>query len=283
MTVTIVETRESQSGRSSIGKETTLDYSWRLKGSDDLATLLAAIDAVRPTSITDPIWDYTLEPADIRWNRIGFQLWDFTFTYADVAWIEEHRQLDTGASRFSYSTTGGTLRIFTSLETVARYTAAGYAVPTPVAGQGSPIGITPEGVEGCDIVVPAMQFSFDYRHPKANITIAEMATMMEATGTTNSATWKTSFPAGSVLFLGKEGSQGIKSDPTHRYNFAYQKNLTSQVIGAISGIAKKGHEYLWVVYEETVDAVAKTKTKRPIQVHVEKVYQASNFATLFPF
>ena len=283
MTVKIIEQPISRSGRSSIAKDTQIDYTWRLKGSDDLAELLTAVDDVRPYTITDPIWGYVLEPADLRWERIGYQLYDVTLTYADQAWIDENRQLDTGESRFSYSTTGGTLRIFTSLETVARYAAPDYQVPAVVAGEGSPIGVTDETVEGVDIVIPAMQFHYDHRYPKATITPGYMKSMMDATGTTNNATWLTLFPAGTVLFLGAEGSQGIKSDPTHRHSFVYSKNLTGQVIGAITGIAKKGHEYVWVVHEETIDATSKRKTKKPIQVHVEKVYESSNFGTLFPF
>jgi len=272
VTVQIIEQPVSRSGRSSIAKDTQIDYTWRLKGSDSLTG-----------TILDPIWGYTLEPSDLRWSRIGYQLYDFTMTYADQAWIDENRQLDTGESRFSYSTTGGTLRIFTSLETAARYAAPGYQVPAVVAGEGSPIGVTDETVEGVDIVIPAMQFHFDFRYAKATITPAYMKSMMDATGTTNDALWLSLFPANSVLFMGAEGSQGIKSDPTHRHSFVYSKNLTDQVIGAITGIAKKGHEYVWVVHEETIDATSKRKTKKPIQVHVEKVYEESNFSTLFPF
>jgi hypothetical protein len=275
MTITVQEQPASRKGRASISTTTSIDYTWRLKGSDVIASLFSALAAVRPATVVDPQWGYTLIPGDVSWERIGFQLYDFTITYIDVAKADEIRQLDTGEARFSFSTMGGTVRVFHSLETANRYALPGKTA----ANHGKLIGVTPDGVEGADIVIPAMSFTIDYRHPKAVITHAFRRTLGLMTGTTNDATFMT-HPAGEVLYMGAQGSQGTHSDPQLSHSFLHAENLTDQVIGAITGIAKAGHDYLWVVYEEDVDSGAKRKIKKPIEVHVEKLYKPSSFSAL---
>jgi hypothetical protein len=48
----------------------------------------------------------------------------------------------------------------------------------------------------------------------------------------------------------------------------------------ITGIVKRGWEYLWVRYEYSVDATAKALVKNPLAVYIEKVYEEDNFADL---
>ena len=62
--------------------------------------------------------------------------------------------------------------------------------------------------------------------------------------------------------------------------FAASPNRTGITIGDISGIDKKGHEYLWVRYEDAEDASAKMIVKRPAAVCVEKVYEEGDFGLL---
>ena len=56
--------------------------------------------------------------------------------------------------------------------------------------------------------------------------------------------------------------------------------VDGQALGDITGIAKKGREYLWVRYEDTEDDTAKALVKRPVAVYVERVYDEGNFADL---
>ena len=51
-------------------------------------------------------------------------------------------------------------------------------------------------------------------------------------------------------------------------------------MGEITGIAKKGWEYLWVRYADAKDDTAKAIVKKPIAAYVEKVYEEGNFAGL---
>jgi hypothetical protein len=56
--------------------------------------------------------------------------------------------------------------------------------------------------------------------------------------------------------------------------------VTGLAVGPITGIAKKGWEYLWVRYADVEDTGAKMLVKRPIAAYVEQVYEYANFAGL---
>lgn len=277
MTITVQEQPSSQAGRSSIDASTEIDLNWRLKGSDTLADLITALTAERPATYTDPVWGYTLVPGSVQWTRIGYQLYDFAITYIDQVAHDQRRQLETGEIRWSGSTTGGTLRITSSLETIASYAPADETAPDFHQA----IGVPHEGgePEGVDIVVPASKFSCEYRHPLAYPTQTYLALLETMTGTVNNATFY-GRAAGEVLFLGADWAVGTTADPTFTYHFVRMPNLTAQTIGTITGISKKGHEYLWVLFESAVDAAAKYLAKRPKAVYVERLYQETAFSSL---
>ena len=48
----------------------------------------------------------------------------------------------------------------------------------------------------------------------------------------------------------------------------------------MTGIDKKGWEYLWVRYEDAEDAAANALVKKPTAAYVEKVYEEGDFAGL---
>lgn len=51
-------------------------------------------------------------------------------------------------------------------------------------------------------------------------------------------------------------------------------------MGNITGISKKGWEYLWVRYVDAEDAAAKAFVKKPQAVYVERVYEEGDFSGL---
>ena len=55
---------------------------------------------------------------------------------------------------------------------------------------------------------------------------------------------------------------------------------TRLVVGPITGIAKKGWEYMWVRYADSEDTVAKAIVKKPIAAYIEKVYDEGDFSLL---
>jgi hypothetical protein len=118
--------------------------------------------------------------------------------------------------------------------------------------------------------------------PNSYVTSAWIRGVAGVTGTTNNAAFR-GFEAGEVLFLGCSGSQEWDdqkgSGPwSLSFRFAASKNVTGETIGDITGISKKGHEYLWVRYEDAVSS--NSLLKKPKAVYVNKVYKDSNFSTL---
>ncbi|MBC7077795.1 MAG: hypothetical protein H5T92_05745 [Synergistales bacterium] len=83
-----------------------------------------------------------------------------------------------------------------------------------------------------------------------------------------------------MLFLGASGSKRGEEDWEITFRFAASPNATGLTVGEITGIAKKGWEYLWVRYADDVDDDAKVLVKRPIAVYVEQVYQYGDFSQL---
>ena len=104
----------------------------------------------------------------------------------------------------------------------------------------------------------------------------------------NNATFR-GLAAGECLFLGASGTlHGTEfTDGTSgggdweiTYRFAASPNKTGITIGSISGIAKKGWEYLWVRYADVEDMNAMAMVKRPVAAYVEQVYESADFSSL---
>ena len=56
--------------------------------------------------------------------------------------------------------------------------------------------------------------------------------------------------------------------------------MTNLTIGDITGVDKKGWEYLWVRYTDSVNDTAKALVKKPIAAYVERVYEYGDFGLL---
>jgi hypothetical protein len=64
------------------------------------------------------------------------------------------------------------------------------------------------------------------------------------------------------------------------FRFACQPNATSLTVGPVTGIVKRGWDYLWVRYEDIEDTTAYSLVKRPVGVYVEQVLPLGDFSTL---
>ena len=214
------------------------------------------------------------------------QLWAESYSIAflgDNAWQVTINYEKTGAepstpdplkrSR-SFDTTGGTKHM-TQADSERRY-------GTNAPDQQKAIGVDANGVNGVDVITPALQWQETYDVPHAYVTSAWIRAVAGITGTTNSAVFR-GFEAGEVLFVGCSGShewddQKGSGPWSLSFKFVASKNVTNETIGSITGIEKKGHEYLWVRYEDTVGG--NTLLKTPKAVYVNRVYKESNFAGL---
>jgi hypothetical protein len=135
-------------------------------------------------------------------------------------------------------------------------------------------------IDGVDIIAPAFQFGFTKYVSFATVNNAYKANLANLTGKTNSDTFE-GFAAGEVLFLGASGTvRGNDADWEISFSFSQQPNRTNITVGDISGISKKGWEYLWV-RSRTVTRNELT-VQEPVAVYVEKVYDSASFASLAP-
>lgn len=175
---------------------------------------------------------------------------------------------------FSFTTTGGTQHIVTSLETISTHgrKVGGVEVNVPNNQQG--IGVTKESVEGCDIAVPKFEFSLTKKTDF--ITMKYMKILRDVTGKINKIKWQ-SFEPGEVLFLGAEGRYNADDGSwLITYKFAAQRTRTDFDVAPDLRVTKKrGWDYLWVGFVDEVnnDAIL----KRPKYAYVERVYEEEDF------
>ncbi len=143
-------------------------------------------------------------------------------------------------------------------------------------------------VEGVEIVVPQLSLTLTQKFAGATITLPWLRSLVLATGCTNSDTWF-GFEPGEVLFLGPTGQQPLHfmsdgnvtlGDRDVSFRFAVSPNLTGLTFGDITGVAKSGHDYLWVKYAQKKDSTGKAMTKAPIGVYVSQVYRRIAFSGL---
>ncbi|GJQ27705.1 MAG: hypothetical protein HBSAPP02_27370 [Phycisphaerae bacterium] len=199
---------------------------------------------------------------------VGDQLWEGVARYSNSA-------PQTDESVFAFDTGGGTQHITQSLQTVGAYGSPGQAAPNFKGA----IGVTADSVEGVDITVPVYQFSETHYLDDAYVTPAYKGTLFALTGKVNGGGFK-GLDRGECLFLGASGSKRGSGDWEINYRFAASPNVTGLNVGDISGINKKGWEYLWVRYMDTEDTFAKALVKKPVAVYIEQVYPYGNFGGL---
>jgi len=188
----------------------------------------------------------------------------------------ENGQPENPQPVFSFDTGGGTQHITQSLQTVGRYG------PQASTALGGAIGFDGQNVTGVDITVPVYQFSEAHVFSPVFVTPAYPIALMGLTGAVNNGFFR-GFAPGEVLFLGASGSrrgQGIGDPWEITFKFAASPNRTGLTIGTITGIQKRGWDYLWVQYGEDVDAAAKVLIKKPVAAYVEQVYPFGNFGAL---
>ncbi|MEX0654874.1 MAG: hypothetical protein WD534_12545 [Phycisphaeraceae bacterium] len=254
-------TVEEKFGRMLADDSAERTYLVRGTTSDDTARseLLAA----------SPFYVDGLKRDDAEVEEIGDQLWLGVVRYAAVDSVEP----EVGESSFAFETRGGTQHITQSLSTVASYADSGVTAPD----FGGAIGVTASGVEGTDITVPV--YTFSETHYFDSVSTSYKGTLFSLTGRTNSASFK-GLAAGECLFLGAAGTKRGDQPWEISFAFAGSPNVSGLSVGTITGIAKKGWEYLWVRYTEAEDTAAKMLIQKPIAAYVERVYREGNFSLL---
>lgn len=285
MALTWVEDNESRSATIvRLGKRaaSSMTRSYKVFGTTNDVEVHA--DANQTISSQLRFWQYPgtnvqLLAESYSVSYLGDDAWQVTISYEKNGADNDDQRDPLKRSR-SFDTSGSTQHI-TQAQGESRF---GVNAPD----QQKAIGVDDNGVNGVDIVVPQLSWTETYDVPHAYVTTAYIKTVASLTGTVNNATFR-SFAAGEVLFVGASGSQEWDDEKGNgpwslSFKFSASPNAGSGqtipaiAIGSITGINKKGHEYLWVRYEAAVDQ--STLLKRPKHVYVNKVYRDGNFAGL---
>jgi hypothetical protein len=80
--------------------------------------------------------------------------------------------------------------------------------------------------------------------------------------------------------IGLEARHAPDDDWEITFRFAGQPQRDRSLGRPITGINKKGWEYLWVRYADQEDTGSGAIVKRPIAAYVERVYDEAGFAAL---
>ena len=265
MPVTVLEKFDSRA--STTGPSASVELTYTIRGTDDDLVAKAQLLIDSPETYDGLVRQSAeIEPVD------GRDLWNGVVQYGVAKGAERP---ETGDSSFSFDTGGGTQHITQSLQTVSSYAPAGKTAPN----FGGAIGVTHDSVQGVDITLPVYNFSETHYLADAVVTLVYRGTLFRLTGKVNAASFK-GLDAGECLFLGASGSKRGEEDWEITFRFACSENKTGLTVGDITGIAKKGWEYMWVRYEDAEDDTAKVLVKKPVAVYIEKVYEDGDFSGL---
>lgn len=253
----IYERHKSRDG--TMGPDAKGVRNYVIDGTDDESTAQALVNAIVPAT-----WG-NLYKQTAELSHQGGGVWHVAVQYGP-------RNKQSGESEWSFSI--GTTQIHTthSLETVESYIPAGgtevdYEQAINVVGKEGEIEI-----EGVDIPSADLTWQETLYLPLAQFTSAYLAILRSAVGKTNASTFRI-FGAQEVLLQGVSG-RPAGDTVALTFQYAASESKSGLTIGTITGIAKKGWEYLWVRTEET-DGVPEA-----VQVNVEKVIDTYDFATL---
>ncbi len=235
-------------------------------GETNRGTVMTISRAIIPPTVITSAG--TLYLQTIRVDPDGYNQFTVTAPYGK-------QKKQAGSWSFSFDTTGGTTHVKASKEHIASYGAGDLSNPHSGA-----IGVKADKtVEGVDIVIPALKFNVEFKHPAGIITTGFAKLLASVSGKTNSDTFL-DFEPGELLFLGAAGSGGSEAETSINYQFIASANVTDLEVGGITISSKKGHEYVWLEFESDTDAEEAACVK-PTKAHVERVYDEVSFADTF--
>ncbi len=290
---TWVEQNDSRSAkivRKGRREASTVTKKWKVFGLTDDGQLHNECNSYFSAGSLYQIGDYTMLLEDYGVSHVGGGVWEVTANFKRNG---ENADTPAPAKRSrSFDTTGGKQKITQQIYGSER------AYPSSSApNMNGAINYNGNSGTGVDIITPSLQWQEQYEVPTMAVNATYIRGVATMTGTVNSATFR-SFAAGEVLFTGCSGSQQWDSDAGYgswqlTYKFVASPNagpgetLSPLMLGLpgetiTGGISKKGHEFLWVYYNDTEDSTA-TSTNvvpRPSYAYVNQVYRTSDFAGL---
>lgn len=144
------------------------------------------------------------------------------------------------------------------------------------------IGVTIDSVQGCDILVPKMEFSLSRQ--RLFVDFPYIRTLRNLVGKTNNAEFY-GFPPYTLLYLGCEPTSALGTlDDGSKFtfwnlchSFAQEETKVNIGVGKITIPRKRGFEYVWARYNPVISGAQPQLAMHPTAVYVERVYDAGNF------
>lgn len=201
----------------------------------------------------------------------------------------EFEEADIGATISGTGIPVGTTITAITDPTTATMSAAGTAFTEGariaiIRGAGEPpnfnraIGVSKDGVAGCDVPAPKLEFSITRNF--SFVTLGWIKKIKDMVGTVNNAAFF-SFDIGELMFLGATGSPGPEKLVRVTFKFAAGKNEKNIDLADDAELripSKRAWDHLWVAYEELTDG--NKLVSRPKYAYVEEVVDFSDFRQL---
>jgi hypothetical protein len=191
------------------------------------------------------------------------------------------------ANLFTFEIGGASQTITQSLQTFNRYAPAGQTAPN----FNGAIGVDQDKIKGVEIQTPTFEWEETYHFNPAFITQDYYVRLANLKTTPmNQASFR-GFAASEVLFQGARGSQKGIEDTEITFKFSRQATRENFVIGranpdgtpmagSILVALKNGWDYMWILYQPTMDTVTSVMVQRPVAVYIEQVYLTGDFTVL---
>lgn len=208
----------------------------------------------------------------------GPDAWRATCSYSQVKIQkkEQEKLTSVGQYRISFSSKSQTLKQYTA-KTTTSYAATGDTAPDFKGA----INVNAEGeVEGVESIVPSLTVSVTQRYAGASLTPAYALAVSGLVGKYNDDEFL-GFPAGTMQLTAGDGSLSFEipnpntdlpADPIPpqdrelSFEFLFSPNLMGITIGTVTGINKKGHQYMWTLWRDTIDAGKVFRKPRAVYV-----------------
>jgi hypothetical protein len=156
---------------------------------------------------------------------------------------------------------------------------AGVAAPNVYKGLGLKLEKSTYVPEGIDIFVPTYSFSITQIMAASSVDSSYKFSLFQLAAKVNSDAFGP-FAAGEVLYLGARGSKRDATAWEISHSFLASPNVTGLSFGSVTGVDKKGWEYLEIIStpEEVSGGFAIISKVR--WVYVSQVYKTASFAGL---
>ncbi len=241
--------------------------------SDPLACRTALLAGVTNISTYDGLVLNSIER-----EIIGSNQWQFTCNY-------DSQTPDIGGYTVSIDTTGGQV-----LQTYG-YDQTSYAASGETATDyGNALDVQDGKPQGVQRVIPALKINIRAKIATEYITrpLFYAKLISELTGFTNNSGLfpipatspvQYEFAAGELLFIGASGDV-VAENPQLTFSFLASKNVTGLTIGDITGIDKKGHEFLWFDFKKAKDSATNRNASQIRSAYVGQVYGEADLSQL---